>query len=276
MKPNLLKNVYATAVALFVAMFAMPTTTKAQVAYDLAIAGKKVTSANCNDLSVIEGVRGTVSYDPTANVLTLQNAEIITEGNINAIYSKIDGMTLKVIGINKLKAHKAVITLRNPMTINGGGTLKVESEKDCAIFLFSTDLTIENCTVEADSEAYGIAGVDGTKENLTIKNAEVEAEGKEGGSIRDLATLTLIGCNITKPARAAFDTSLHGVVLNGEIVKTEVEITKDATAIATPTAQTTATAAQGNYTISGVRLSDELQNLSKGIYIVNGKKVVKQ
>ena len=276
MKPNLLKNVYAAAVALFVAMFAMPTTTKAQVAYDLAIAGKKVTSANCNDLSVIEGVRGTVSYDPTINVLTLQNAEIITEGNINAIYSKIDGMTLKVIGINKLKAHKAVITLRNPMTINGGGTLKVESEKDCAIFLFSTDLTIENCTVEADSEAYGIAGVDGTKENLTIKNAEVEAEGKEGGSIRDLATLTLIGCNITKPAGAAFDASLHGVVLNGEIVKTEVEITKDATAIATPTAQTTATAAQGNYTISGVRLSDELQNLSKGIYIVNGKKVVKQ
>ena len=276
MKPNLLKNVYAAAVALFVALFAMPTTTKAQVAYDLAIAGKKVTSANCNDLSVIEGVRGTVSYDPTANVLTLQNAEIITEGNINAIYSKIDGMTLKVIGINKLKAHKAVITLRNPMTINGGGTLKVESEKDCAIFLFSTDLTIENCTVEADSEAYGIAGVDGTTENLTIKNAEVEAEGKEGGSIRDLATLTLIGCNITKPAGAAFDASLHGVVLNGEIVKTEVEITKDATAIATPTVETTATAAQGNYTISGVRLSNELQNLSKGIYIVNGKKVVKQ
>ena len=276
MKPNLLKNVYATAVALFVAMFALPTTTKAQVAYDLAIAGRKVTSANCNDLSVIEGVRGTVSYDPIANVLTLQNAEIITEGNINAIYSKIDGMTLKVIGINKLKAHKAVITLSNPMTINGGGTLKVESEKDCAIFLFSTDLTIENCTVEADSEAYGIAGVDGTKENLTIKNAEVEAEGKEGGSIRDLATLTLIGCNITKPAGAAFDVSLHGVVLNGEIVKTEVEITKDATAIATPTVETTATAAQGNYTISGVRLSDELQNLSKGIYIVNGKKVVKQ
>ena len=276
MKPNLLKNVYAAAVALFVAMFAMPTTTKAQVAYDLAVAGKKVTSANCNDLSVIEGVRGTVSYDPTANVLTLQNAEIITEGNINAIYSKIDGMTLKVIGINKLKAHKAAITLRNPMTINGGGTLKVESEKDCAIFLFSTDLTIENCTVEADSEVYGIAGVDGTTENLTIKNAEVEAEGKEGGSIRDLATLTLIGCNITKPAGAAFDASLHGVVLNGEIVKTEVEITKDATAIGAAIAQTTATAAQGNYTISGVRLSNELQNLSKGIYIVNGKKVVKQ
>ena len=183
-------------------------------------------------------------------------------------------MTLKVIGINKLKAHKAAITLRNPMTINGRGTLKVESEKDCAIFLFSTDLTIENCTVNVKSGAYAIAGNSGTKEKFTVKNATVTAEGIGNGSICDLAELIMVGCKITQPAGAAFDPSMHCVALNGEVVKTKVVIT-DPTAIETPTADTTATT-RGTYTISGVRLSNEQKDLPKGVYIVNGKKVVKQ
>ena len=80
MKPNLLKNMYATIAALFVAMFALPTTMHAQTEYDLTICGTKVTSANCNDLSKINGVSGTVKYDPTTKVLTLQNAVIKSTG----------------------------------------------------------------------------------------------------------------------------------------------------------------------------------------------------
>ncbi|GAB6975412.1 DUF2436 domain-containing protein [Prevotella falsenii] len=48
----------------------------------------------------------------------------------------------------------------------------------------------------------------------------------------------------------------------------------DPTAIETPTADNT-TATQGIYTLSGVRRSGELKDLPKGVYIVNGKKVVK-
>ena len=76
MKPNLLKNMYATIAALFVVMFALPTTMHAQTEYDLTICGTKVTSANCNDLSKIDGVSGTAKYDPSNKVLTLQNATI--------------------------------------------------------------------------------------------------------------------------------------------------------------------------------------------------------
>ena len=81
------------------------------VAYGLAIAGNKVTSANCNDLSKLDGVSGKVCYDPTNKVLTLQDATINTGGNINAIYSKIDGITIKIIGTNNLKAQKRLLHL---------------------------------------------------------------------------------------------------------------------------------------------------------------------
>ena len=64
MRKNLLKNTYVTIAILLVSMFAMPTTTKAQMAYDLAIAGRKVTPGNCNDLTVLDGVAGKVSFRP--------------------------------------------------------------------------------------------------------------------------------------------------------------------------------------------------------------------
>jgi arginine-specific protease argI polyprotein len=267
------KNTIAVLTA-FIAMF-LPLKGYAEiVAYGLAIAGNKVTSANCNDLSILDGVSGKVCYDPTNKVLTLQDATINTGGNINAIYSKIDGITIKIIGTNNLKAQKAAITLMTPTTITGGGTLNAESEKDCGIFVFDTELTIDNCTINAKSKAYGIAGGDGTSEKLIIKNSSVTAEGNEGGSIRDLAELVLIGCNITQPVGATFDSSLHCVVLNGEMVNSKVVITKDPTAIATSSIHTVA--AQNVYTINGIKLTNEYEKLSKGIYIVNGKKVIKQ
>lgn len=183
-------------------------------------------------------------------------------------------MTIKVIDTNFLTAEFATIGFRKPLTITGGGTLNTESENMCCIYANETNLTIENCTVTAKSIIYGIAGFNGKNENITIRNANVTAEGTERGSIVDIATLTLEGCSITQPTGAAFDKEKHCVALNGAMVTSKVVITTT-TAIDTPTADA-ATTAQGTYTLSGVRLSGELKTLPKGIYIVNGKKVVKQ
>ena len=242
--------------------------------YGLTICGVDVTSANCGNLSVIDGVSGTVSYDPGNKLLTLQNATISYDKN-NAIVSYIDGLMIKVIGTSTLAAvDNATLSFREPLTIMGGGVLNVKSKSDCAIFANETNLTIDNCTVNAESGAYGIAGKNGSSEKFTIRNATVTAIGKEYGSICDFAELNLKGCNITEPSGATFSSSMHGIVLNGEIVKSKVVIKKDPTAIETPTADNTAV--QGIYTLSGVRLSGELKDLPKGVYIVNGKKVVKQ
>ena len=70
------------------------TAMQAQEYYDLTIALVQVTSRNCNDLSFITGVSGTVKYDNATKTLTLKNASIKVDKYKNAISSKIDGLTI--------------------------------------------------------------------------------------------------------------------------------------------------------------------------------------
>ena len=271
MKQHLLKNTYAAIVALFIAMMALPTTAQAQTKYDLKICGTQVTSDNCGDLSVIPGVEGTVKYDPDSKTLTLEDAKLNIEGEVDCIESEIDGLTIKVSGTNELNAVDAAAIVDAPTTITGGGTLNMKSEKYAAIYAARTNLTIKDCIVNAKGE-YGIMGKFGSKEKLLISKATVTAEGR-AGSICDFKEITLEDCAITQPAGAVVDNSQGAVVLNGEIVKSEVVITRGSDGINTPTIDTTAK--QGIYTLSGVKLGGEVKDLPKGVYIVNGKKVVK-
>ena len=184
-------------------------------------------------------------------------------------------MTIKVIGTNSLTTtDRATLSFRRPLTITGGGTLNVKSETDCAVFANETDLTIDNCIVNAESGSYGIAGKTGESEKLTIRNATVTAIGTKEGSVVDFAELPMEGCSITQPTGAAFDPSLHGVALNGEKVKTKVVIKKDPSAIESLSVDTATR--PGIYTLQGIRLRGDLNDLPKGVYIVNGRKVVKQ
>ena len=208
--------------ALIVGLLTSASTAMAQTTYDLKIAGVRVTSANCSDLSVIDSVSGTVKYDPTNKVLTLQNATIQTNTHA-AIESSIDGLTIKVIGTNNLTTgNKAALGFGEPLTITGGGVLNANSRGDCGIFVNETNLTIDGCTVNVKGK-WGIAGNNGSSETLTIKNSTVTAEGTDG-SITEFASLTLDGCAITQPAGAAFDASLKAVALGGAKVTSKVVI----------------------------------------------------
>ena len=100
--------------------------------YDLKICGTQVTSGNCGDLSVIPGVEGTVKYDPDSKTLTLEDAKLNIEGEVDCIESEIDGLTIKVSGTNELKAENAAAIVDAPTTITGGGTLNMKSEKFAA------------------------------------------------------------------------------------------------------------------------------------------------
>ena len=252
--------------------------------YALNIAGTQVTSANCDDLSEIDGVEGKVSYDHSTKTLTLDNATIKN----SSIYAAIDvdqPMDIKVKGVCKIESGALGIYLREPTRIYSDRStpddqrLEVVSG-DYAIFMSHTDLIIENCTVNTKGTGPGGVGIAGNysedKSTLTIKGdcTRVTAEGKRA-SISNIVNLVLYGCAITQPTGATFDADQQAVVLNGEVVTSKVVIEKTPSAIEHVTTDALA-AKQGIYTISGVKLNGEVKDLPKGIYIVNGKKVVKK
>ena len=273
MNITLLKNTCRTTIVILILLFYLPTSTKAQSEEILEIADIAVTPDNCGDLSVIKGVSGKVQYNPQTKVLILENATInITDGH--GIYSEVKGLIIKLVGTSNILAKKAAIGFREALTITGGGTLNVESVEDCAFYAIETDLTIDNCVVNAKSSLYGISGNSSSSEKLTIRHATVTAEGTKRGSIRDFAAFELIGCNITQPSGAVFNSTKHCVELNGTMVKEKVVITKDPTGLDMPNAEKVSRPKV--YTLNGICVQGELENQPTGVYIVNGKKIVKK
>lgn len=190
--------------------------------YPLWIAGTQVTSDNCGDLSFIDKVvSGNIRYDPKTTTLHLDatlfytedGTAIISEQPLNIVYS----------GLVSIKSENgAALTLGQNTTIRGKGTLKLLSTKACAIYM-EKELTIDSCNVFARG-SWGIAGDDGTTENLRIRASTVRAIGNGDASIADIRSLTLLGCEISYPEGAAFNPSAKGVTVNGELTKSEVGI----------------------------------------------------
>lgn len=229
MKNNLLRSrrcaVVVMLASIMVAMFGCAQQAKAQTKYDLTIAGTQVTSSNCKDLTVISGVEGTVKYEPENNMLILKNAKI-NGGSADAIYSKIDGLKIHVLGKNQLRSNNtSTIQLTERMIMTGSGTLNVENANGDAIFANAASLIVDACTVIAKGGKHGIVGKDGKHdERLTIKYATVRAEGKEMASMGNLKGVSLIGCKLLQPQGAAYDSKLMGMAKNGSLVKEEIVI----------------------------------------------------
>ena len=194
--------------------------------YGIKIAGKDVTSLNCKDLSGIDGVDGKMSYNPETKTLTMEDVTINTT-DLNGIWNKeVKGLKINLVGNNTITSSVACITIKEPSTIGGSGTLRLKSSENCGIFLPSS-LTVEGVKLYTEGK-WGIAGqVFQTSGNvLTICNAYVEVTGSNG-SVGDLENLILDGCSITQPNGAEFDANVHAVVLNGKAVTDKVVIEPD-------------------------------------------------
>ena len=240
--------------------------------YGIKIAGVDVTSLNCKDLSVIDGVDGKMSYDPETNTLTMEDVTINTTDFNGIVNRDVKDMKIKLFGNNIITSKKACITIYETSTISGSGTLSLKSSGDCGLYMH-TSLSVEDVKLYAEGK-YGVAGVDGTSgEILTLRNAYVEATGSLG-SVSDLQNLVLDGCSITQPTGAAFDANVHAVALNGEAVTDKVVIESDNNSIGTITVDVPARK-QGIYNLNGVKLTQQWDDLPAGIYIVDGVKRVK-
>ena len=240
--------------------------------YGFNIAGVNVTKENCKDLSVIDGVDGKMSYDPETKTLTMEDVTINTPGN--GIWNKyVEGLKIVVVGNNIITSQKACIPIQKTSTISGSGTLRLKTPYDCGLYLH-TSLSVEGVKLYVEGK-YGVAGVDGKiGEILTLRNAYVEATGSEG-SVCDLQNLILDGCTITQPTGAAFDANVHAVALNDKLVTDKVVIEPDASGISDITTDVPAHA-KGIYSVTGVKQTQQWNELPAGIYIVDGVKRVKR
>ena len=240
--------------------------------YGFNIAGENVTKKNCKDLSVIDGVDGKMSYDPETKTLTMEDVTINTPGN--GIWNKyVEGLKIVVVGNNIITSQTACISIQKTSTISGSGTLRLKTPYDCGLYLH-TSLSVEGVKLYVEGK-YGVAGVDGKiGEILTLRNAYVEATGSSG-SICDLQNLILDGCTITQPEGAEFDAQYHSVLLNDKLVTDKVVIEPDASGISDITTDVPAHA-KGIYSVTGVKQTQQWNELPAGIYIVDGVKRVKR
>ena len=241
--------------------------------YRIKIADVDVTQKNCKDLSVIDGVDGKISYDPETNTLTMEDVTINATDNGGILNIGVKDMKIKLFGNNTITSNKACITIYETSTISGSGTLSLKSSGDCGLYMH-TSLSVEDVKLYAEGK-YGVAGFNGRKgEILTLRNAYVEATGSKG-SVCYLQNLVLDGCSITQPTGAAFDTNKHAVSLNGKKVTDKVVIGSDASGISDITTDVPAHA-KGIYSVTGVKQTQQWNELPAGIYIVDGVKRVKR
>lgn len=292
MENNLLRNTFAVVSALFITMFAQPITSMAQTEYNFQIGDVKVNSENYTELSQIDGVSGTITFDPTTSTLTLDNVTIETDQYVGIIVNTKLKMVL--IGNNSITAKERMGLMNNlngDLTITGGGTLKVKGADqsngigDMMGIGNWGAITVSQCTIEASGEVAGLySGF------WTFDRCNVRAKGNGLASNPYYGSICWMwdelpkfeGCKITSPATINWekfeDKGYSYFTLFGSDNKSVTDwvtiSTDDPSSVSNVTA--TSLVQEGIYNLNGVRQSNELKDLPKGLYIVNGEKVVKQ
>ena len=149
--------------------------------YGFKVAGTYVTRENCQDLTVIEGVRtsgdGYAKYDPARKTLTLRRATI--ESGTAIDNSGLDGLTIKVEGVCNfdVKDHLTGMTVRRNTTILGAGRLDI-SGGDLGVFQEGGLLTAKNCILNISGKNYALySSGGGGYSNLAVKCADVKFHG---------------------------------------------------------------------------------------------------
>jgi surface protein len=199
-------------------------------AYNLWINGVRVTDANKNGVTGA-GISGSVTYEPSTNTLTLDNATIdqrsISECAISTVYGAPANLKINLVGINRILANTNTVainvkesqgfTLCGSGILNCLGTLYLDARD-----YMTNDATmsyIKNCSVYINqiiSEDY--------EECLTINNADVTTEYLNVGSDHNgYKGLNLVNCYLKSPADGVVG-NFGCIMVNGDFWHGHVEI----------------------------------------------------
>ena len=244
MKNNLLRNMYAAVVALFVTAFVLPQHVQAEN-YNLLIGGKRVTSENCGDLTAIDGVKGKAKYDPASNTLTLDNATITTTAEKAAgvgLWNSIKDLKVVLIGENTITSEKSGGMVNyDKLTFTGAGKLTITgamsgNEDYCYGVLNPGTVTVDGCTLEISG---GVNGITSGRWKFNKCNVRVKGNGttkdEYKGSMGRLGYVPeFTDCKITAPAGAEWKElkksgyTFQSLFANGKVVTDWVTIKPNA------------------------------------------------
>ena len=185
--------------------------------YNLWINDTQVTNTNANNLATIDGVNGTVTYNPQTSTLTLRNATITSSVNAGrCLKSEVDGIIINLQGASTLNANgnNACAIDVTTATITGTGTLNATGERAGIVFHPQGSLTIDDVPgITLSGNNYGIYTTSPTATRLTIKGANTvlhaTSSSSFGGAIRNIEEFFLEdGLAITEPVGGYFSDNI--------------------------------------------------------------------
>ena len=177
-------------------MYANPNTGyftyKKMDSYNLTVNGTPLTEFNRYDLTKIDGVSGTASYDNATKTLTLTDAVIFTNvDGTSAIQTNLDSLYIVVNGecmIGSLKL--AGITGTSHVVIKGSGKLTVVGVSAVVLLQNLGSLTVAD-GVQLDIQGYTQNGINGCNAlKVSGKDTKLRIFGNTG-SCKNLGALTL-------------------------------------------------------------------------------------
>ena len=218
------------------------------IEYNLRVCGTRVTSANCADIAAaVDGVTGTVAYDPATNILTLDNSTLTTPDVTQAIWNQIPDLKIVVKGACDLNTPYCIALRIDANTTiegsNANASLKVRNAGPLdhaigsvaagtcytALATFANaSLTIKDCFVETEG-AGGIL-LQGSSQ-LTVNHARLtalsigtptsDAQWKVMRSFKASVAPVLVDCELLAPEGVTFSTTLGGYTTDGSSLTRE-------------------------------------------------------
>lgn len=182
--------------------------------YGLTICGTSITGANYDKISSIDGVSGTVSYDPDHKILTLENATLSATGNNCAIYSEIPDLIISVAGNNTLTSEQkgGIQSIGNMLIRNILSDATMTVSGTSAFMMTSPDKdTLKVQGVKLTLDGTGYYGLMSTYSNTTLEIEKATTELKVRGANKPFYWVSAI----VMPETHAINTPAGAYINNG-------------------------------------------------------------
>ena len=196
------------------------------IPYQIRVNDIMVTAYNADDVLG----DGTVSYNATTRTLTLNSANIVTEGDIYGIIANnTNNLVIELVGTNSIVSNFIGMRFYGNTLIKGSGTLNVTGTT--AIDAMG-NLTVEDCTLNAigdceDAYEHCYAFYGSNDKTLTINGAFVTASvltNTYQSCPIVFGDVALIQSEVLSPEGAEWNGTNHRFEMNGVVVTDEIFI----------------------------------------------------